>query len=504
MEKSGNALNDTRRNPATGEGRFQTFLYVGILFALSLVLRLLVLFDSPFAHGADGYYYAAQIKYLLTKGYFFSPDASPLLYLMAGMARLTGDIITGNKILIALLGAALVFPGYLLGRGRDRSLQRGLLTGALLVAGSIGAHFTFDYVKNLAGILVFLFFLVPLKGVLDEGLSRRRAAAAALLFTLAFLTHKLMAGLAGLALAGSLVWLFRARWRLLLAAAGVLALSVLAAGQLLPGVLARADFSRLGGLFSLLPQLAPLSFAALFPSSALLSLELVVYTLLPPLAAAVLWRRRALRPWHWIPLGLWLAALFPFFRFADDNLAFRLFLLVFIPAALLVPELVRFRFEFRLRPLLLWGCLLLTLLWQGAGLIRTSRLPGHDYALYRDLLPLIELPRDHLLIVHLGFDYFYCFHDKGDAFHFLPEKKHETRPVWRLAHGVSEQLMRQTGLDSREVRYLPGGYTLLREERWQTLLRKLPAAERNRLRNWKNPHTLRPGYMREADRFLPR
>ncbi len=122
---------DTRLNPTTAKNRFQTFpqktglkpVLHCILFGISLALRLVFLFETPFAHGADGYYYAAQIKYLLTRGFFFSPDASPLLYLMAGMARLTGTSSSATSSWSPCLGRRW-FSGYLLGRERDRSLQR--------------------------------------------------------------------------------------------------------------------------------------------------------------------------------------------------------------------------------------------------------------------------------------------------------------------------------------------------------------------------------------------
>ena len=474
----------------------QEFHWIMTLFVLTAILRLIVLFQSRFAFGADGYYYAAQLKYLFTKGYFFSPDSSLMLYLMAGAARIGTDIIVCNKIVVALAGAAVIFPTWRLCRD-DSNPFKGIIAGLIMVSGTLFVHFTFDYVKNLGGILLFLILLIPLKNLIGKGYLLKRYLLCILLFVMILFTHKLMAGIAAVLIGAATLRLFAKRWKVLLLSTLAIAALAFAVSRFAPGALAFADFSRIRGLFSFIPQAAPISYLKLVPLNIFAVPELLYFIFGAGISFVLLYRKKNLTFFDWLLAGLLLFCINPFFRFTGDNLAFRFFLLLFIPGTILAARMPLPR-----KTIICIAAIPLLLGLQTCNLEKGRRQSRHDYALYHDLLPLIRLPKGHLLIVHHGFDYFYCFNGKGDAFHFLPEKKHFNRPLYRLAYGVSAGMLKKHGLETNHTRYLPGGYTLMQEKNWNRLLEKLNKNQKKKLLTWKNPHIHRPGYMLENDRFL--
>ncbi len=472
-----------------------------VLGVAAFAMRLTALLSSHYAFGADGYYYAAQVRSYWEHGRFFSPDSSLPLYFLTYFSRLGSDIVFTNKIAVSLLGALVAWPGFLVGRRLAGVEAGGVLAAAILTSCTFATYFTIEFVKNLGGIFFFLFFLNQLLVVLEQAAARqirpRSVAGLVASFALVFFSHKLMAGLALVFLGPALLWGLRRTPRLLiglLVTAGVFAAG---AAFLFPNLLHGSDFSRLEGILA--PGSPPPLWSYVRQEAAppWVAGELLLLTLSP---LVLLWSRRTLSP-PALLIALLCAALIlavnaPFWVYRTDNLVFRLLLVTFVPAALLVAPLARWAPA----PAVLVLCALLVPA-QFLGLRRAQQTSPFDYELYDGLLPLIELPENHLLIVHQGFDYFYCYRGRGDAFHFLPEKKHDRRPVFRLVHGVPlEWLDRQPDVRAR-VRVLPG-YYLMPEDTYRRFSNGLSESERRKLLTWRNPHTHRPGYMlRNEARF---
>ncbi len=114
------------------------------------------LFQTPYAAGADGYYYVLQIEALLTRGQFYFPTQTPLiLYALAGVSQLTGDPVVSVKVVGIALHTALCLGIFAVVAASTRSLWSGVIAGALTVV--LGGHFYMiaEFVKQL-GALAFL------------------------------------------------------------------------------------------------------------------------------------------------------------------------------------------------------------------------------------------------------------------------------------------------------------------------------------------------------------
>ncbi|MCP4131249.1 MAG: hypothetical protein GY754_09735 [bacterium] len=474
---------------------------IAFFFTATAAIRLWVLFSSPYAFGTDGYYYAVQIKTLLKNGSFIIPDSSLVLYYLAFFSLIGKNIVAANKAAIALLIGLMTWPAYLLGKNLLNK-RAGLVLTALLVSNSFAAHFTFNFIKNLGGIFFFLFFLNQLVTVLKQGLNKKNSVLLAGFFFLTFATHKLMAGVALLFLVFYLLYFFRRsfleRKILFLTMFIVLTLSIITLSIFFPNILHLSDLSRVGNFWHLPPQLAPLSYTGITRLPGTLYPEIWLFAVSPFLIFSYRDKiENNLKIFLVSIVLLFLVIINPFLEFRLYNFAFRLFLLIFIPAsiflALFFASLKRAIFIIILLPLLL--------VYQGYTLSINMNINRHDYELYSDLLPLINLPENSLLVAHQGFDYFYCFNDKGKAFHFLPEDKHKNRPLYRLAHGVPPRLFKEYLGNNADINYLPGFYSLMKESTWQQFVTLLPPEKFRPYKNWRNPHEFRPRYMLRNQQF---
>ncbi|MCB1309261.1 MAG: hypothetical protein KDK30_13805, partial [Leptospiraceae bacterium] len=80
-------------------------IWPGLLLLVALIgaARFAYLNEQDYAWGMDGYYYAAQVNSFRTKGRFFSPDSSPVLYGMVLCSYIFDDIVQANKFCAAFL-----------------------------------------------------------------------------------------------------------------------------------------------------------------------------------------------------------------------------------------------------------------------------------------------------------------------------------------------------------------------------------------------------------------
>ncbi len=497
-----------------GVPRLNVWLLLTILTAgLTFLLGLSDLLSSTHAFGADGYYYAAQMKHLHERGSFFAPDYSLVLPYLLGFSFFTNDYVFSNKIAVAVLSAALAWPAYLTGRNFGRHAATGAVLAAFVCGNSFAIYFAFEFIKNLAGIFWFLFSLAMLPRLMHADVHRaspfatavavvERAWPATVFALLSLITHKLTGGLALILLAVTGLYALRRDVRLLATAliGGALLLGALL--FVVPGVLSVADFARFQGVFAS-PQFAPWSFIDLMHPPQPQYTEALLFGVLPIVAScfAVLaaYRRRA-RPDVLVLLVFVLYGLviFPFLRFDRLDLAFRLYLLIFVPAGLGLALVLR---ELDAGSRFGGGTLAVMVLallgfqvYARASFQHPSNIRYDVYARFVDDL---NLPDDSILIAHQGLDNFYYYRTGKDAFRFAPERGHTERPLFRLAHGVPRRVFERF-LGRADVRYLPAFYALLKEEDWQRLLKALPPnVSAAYLRNWRNVSQVRPVFLRE-------
>ena len=470
-------------------------LLVGLAFVTHCIVQWCTLFSSGMAVGSDGYYYAAQVKYFLTKGRFFSPDSSPVLYLMVGASYLWNDIVVTNKLVVILLSSVMVFPLYQIGK-KLRGESAGIILVLLCSYNSMVSEFSIEYVKNLGGIVAFVFLLWRAAIIFKDGARVRNAAYLALFLVITFFAHKLMAVIALLFCLIYLLPLLLKR-RIVLLGLVLLAAVPPLLTFLFPNLINLSDFSRVTSSFSSIPNFAPHSYYKIaglawwqFPETALFFVSPVL------LLIAHLKMKSDFTRFSLYLLPIYVIAVFPFLEFKSADMAYRLFIIIFIPASFSVASLVpEIKARYLVLPLILFS------IYHHNSLTRFKDHLQLDYRFYSMILPLIELPGNSLLVAHQGFDYFYCYSGRGDSLHFLPEPKHRGRPIFRLAYGVTLEEVRRH-LSLKNVTVLPGGYTLMKEDDWNFLIARIDPRRKKQLLAWRNPHIPRPDYMKRNDRFI--
>ncbi|EOQ95695.1 hypothetical protein LEP1GSC195_1850 [Leptospira wolbachii serovar Codice str. CDC] len=468
------------------------------IFLFIVCLQLAVQFSSNFAYGADGYYYAAQVNSYVTKGRFFSPDSSPVLYGLVYFSKLGTNIITTNKVFVSLLVGVLFLSGYRLALLISKTISASILFGLLLVSSSFLPHFSFNFIKNLGGIIFFILFLTEL-WVLEKNEKKDNLITYIRLgftFILVFFSHKITAGIS---LVFLLVWVWNQLpiskiYRLCILTS--LPLSLLGLTLFFPNLLHWNDVKTIVSEELDFQFISPFyQYSKIFPEFVW---EQILFFVSPFI---YLLTRSSLDPksksFYDKSFVLFFLLTLPIFSYTAFSFPFRLFLLVFIPGCiLLLPSLARIQSQAVVAIL----CIFL-FLYQGFTLIRGKDFNNQDYKLYSILLPLFQFPKDSLIIVHQGFDYFICYHKAGDAFHFLPEEKHKDRPIYRMAYGVSAMEYQKYLPKEVKIQYLPGFYSVLEERNWQEFLKTLPAESKKRILDWKNPHTYRTNTMLRNDSF---
>lgn len=470
-------------------------LLVGLAFAAHFTVQWCILFSSNMAVGSDGYYYAAQVRYFLTKGRFFSPDSSPVLYLMVGASHFWNDIVVTNKLVVTVLSSIMVFPLFLIGK-KLRGESAGIILVLLCSFSSMVSEFSIEYVKNLGGIVAFVFLLWRAAVIYRDGASMRNAAHLAAFLVITFFAHKLMAVIALLYCLAYLLPLLPKRKIVIL---GLVSLAVITPLMTLffPNLINLSDFSRVTSAFSKTPNFAPLSYYRISGIAWWQVPEIALFFISPAfLLVAHLKKRSDFSGFALYLLPVYMIAVFPFLEFKSADMAYRLFIIIFIPAAFFAASLVP-----AIKPGYLALLLVAFSIYHYNSMEKFKNNLQLDYRFYSMILPLIELPDKSLLIVHQGFDYFYCYSGKGDSLHFLPESKHRGRPIYRLAYGLTLDELR-SHLSLKNVTVLPGGYTLMKEDDWNRLIARIDPERKKQLLAWRNPHIARPDYMKRNDRFI--
>ncbi|ADK82946.1 glycosyltransferase family 39 protein [Sediminispirochaeta smaragdinae] len=465
-----------------------------ILLLLSLLLfssRLIMLSKSSEPCGLDGYFYAMEARSFMERGHLENFSLAPFYYVSGLLGLLSGSPILGVKIASALCSALLPVALFLL-LNRLFSNQRAFALLASLVASASPslALMAVNYLNNLLGLVFFLFFCLCILSFLDTP-AILSGAGTILCAAGAVLSHPVTAVyLFVLFLLFLCSRLSRRLQIFLLSIAGVVAILAL---------LFKGDYLRFRAGFSLLPGLPLLSpfFRKHLPVSVCLEMSLL-FLLVYLFAFLYVIKKRT---FSLLLLGI-PVLYFPFWRLDSLDLGYRLFLSAtpcgialtcFFAAELFPKALGR---QSWLRPFLAGVGVFLTFA------TITVYKPKQDppYGLYRKVVASVDLSDDSLVIAHQGLNHVYTFYkDFRDALNYEPDFPVPEGRLWRLAYEAPESVIKRrypAAVETGEIRSLGYGYLLIREKLWQDYLAWEDEPISRNLKNWYNPHSSRPRFVR--------
>ncbi len=470
-----------------------------LVFLVSFAIDIYILFLSKYGIGIDSYYYATQIRYFQENLKFASPDTSLTLYFLAFVSFLGDNIIATNKIAIAFISSIMILPAFTLGK-KIYNKQVGFFFALFIVSNSLILNFKFEYVKNLGGIFVFLIFLNQLYSYIENSKSIKIKLKLFVILTIVLLTHKLMATLTIFMFL--LTYFYKNQNKKIAIYIIGFVLFLFLGGFIFPNILHISDFERIGNLFTFLPSVIVYEYLNISQQSFVFKAEILLMFVSPILLFFV--KDRLNRNSKLFVLSIFIFFIiinFPFFKFQINNLSYRLFILIFIPAGLFLSlSLSLIKNSSILIVFILIGFLLPYKYWS---MNKLSNQFYTNYELYETIVSIIDLPVDSLLVAHQGFDYYYSYRTKKRSFHFLPEPKHKKRPTYRLAYAIKLDLLeKHLGKNIlKEIQLLPGFYMLMKESLWQKFIGKLTEDEKRNILTFRNPHIYRNRYMLRNQKF---
>jgi hypothetical protein len=353
-EMASNASLDQSTQTASLASRFSKVLAQSRWLWLLLFILILASSSHDFvlltrhavAVGIDGYYYVLQVGGLLESGHLHFPRSTPgAIYFLAGLSRLTGNVILAIKLGSIILHALLCLGIFALLTTSTRSEWLGVAGAAMVAISGLRFYMLSEFIASLAAITLlvwcgwcaFKFFQCQ----------RKVWAIAALILCFgALLSHRLsLAIVLGAAVfTGLLYWLKdhkRARVQYTI-------VMVLIGFWLSPAILATQKLvqipERLKGELSIIPRLPFDQHAAgeeimlLLASASIMFLLTFFKSRLPEGASAYLFGSVAL--WSLI------VTLNPFLD-SSLSMALRLRGLTYIQAAILVPGLIWYSLRLR-------------------------------------------------------------------------------------------------------------------------------------------------------------
>ncbi len=172
---------------------------VSLLFLISFIIRIIALYQTPYANGWDGYYYIMQMYTFVENGAMRAPDYSLIYTFYIFIYYITHNYILAFKLGSALLAATFTvtlyfFSYYLISyKQTDNEFNSNAFHLALFVAvfsifSPTLTYFTAQFPKNLLGIIFLLWFIYFI--------NRRNIFCLILFFALSFLTHRMGAAFA--------------------------------------------------------------------------------------------------------------------------------------------------------------------------------------------------------------------------------------------------------------------------------------------------------------------
>ncbi len=491
--------------------RFVKFTLLVFGFALVFCVRLFMLQKSSHPNGLDGYFYALQAKSFVETGRLENQSHEIGYYICGAFAFVTKNPMLGVKIWAAASSELVSLAIFFVVFARAKKFSLSFIGFFLSAVSPTFAVMGINFINNQTGILFLLLYVTLLLQVAHQiqGCQHKirlilRILLCVMLFALSAVSHKVSFVFAILA-----TFLFAIHFVLILlkkCSNQKVLLVVKIAFAVIFGTVGiflvyffRRQSPRFMNAFSL-------PFVNLKNCAQLLNyvgfagvIEIGFYAL--ALYAFAIFKR------EFLPAVLVLALYFPFWNLGQD-MASRM-LLNAVPLGL--PLFLWFLNDFfagklsrsAVKKLIFTvSGLSFILLFFTPNLYNPKKDPPYSY--YRRVVKNIELDDDCLLIAHLGLNHVYTYY-KGlkDALNWLPDFYMPLEKTWRIAYGVDSERIKSVfgknefaGFIDDLVQQIDSRYVLIREDLWQAYLAREESEISETLKNWFNPHEVRPNFIR--------
>lgn len=473
----------------------KTLLFFSIAaFLASFIIRLIALEQTSYANGWDAYYYLIQIKALITEGKMHSPDISTIYPLLLLIVKLSGNYILSFKVTAAITAGLVSTSIFLLAHKLSNSVKASIIVASLSLFSPTLTFFTSQFPKNLLG-LSFLFFFIYF-------FMHKRILWYVIFGVLAFITHRLAAGLLFIFIALWLLFYLKQKHLIYLAIPIVFGII---ASQIFPGIIHLADIERFNGLFSFRPQIATLSFIQLLGTSKFTSLwyiELILFTLLPLIAmfSVIVSKKFFTSVPFWIFFIILFFLMLPFYTFSLQGTAYRFFLVAIVISPIFIVFIVK------KNPRIIYYSLLGLILGASFFSFRSYNPNELDppYAKYDGLTQktLHHINKDSisLIIAHKALAEFFTFSTGIDALPWRPEDTTSLHQVKRLSYGIANQDYHYYLQSSdTSIVQIALNYHLIDESLWLKFIEKVKSGNDEYLKSivfsWNNPYKQRPNYL---------
>ena len=474
-----------------------------LLFLFSFTIRLIALYQTPYANGWDGYYYIMQMYTFIENGAMRAPDYSIIYQYYIALFYLTQDYILAFKLGSSLLAAAFTITIFFIGcyivgyqNSSEKKSSKAILTALIIASFSIFSptltYFTAQFPKNLLGIIFLLWFVYFI--------NKKQVSGIILFFVLAFLTHRMSAGLAVIVLIISLLkrkyfWI-----------SGIAVIVAIIGLSFLPGILHISDIERLKQEINIyFPLYELINYFGIDRISTLWIIELILSFIIFTYSAIMLIVRKlkGVKSSNiYIQLIIILLILcLPLFKFENAGLGFRLYLGFNLISILLISSVVH---HLPNKWLLFGSFIVLSISFCSYKSYNPEKLdpPYHDYFQVVNELKAKISAETKLVVAHQGLAQIIIIYSSNNATNWQPkEDKIKSTKIARIAANIPYYYYNKylTKRQLHNVQHLYKNYYLLPEEIWQQFKDSVKhsgnSSLNERISNWYNPLDSKPQYL---------
>lgn len=477
--------------------------YGAILFMVSLIVGMQLLDDS-YLRGPDAYYYALQADHWATTGNVKIPDSS-YIHRVHGLMQRFG---LGSENAIRIWSIILLFGLGLTTLLIMRSRFNLSIVAIVIIWMTLSPSLLFVVIEFPKLFTLLLILPVILKII---SWSEPRNMFALIPIGLSVFIHRAAIPISGLL---ALILFFKSysgwyhRYRKLLVTVLIVMIGTIIAYFSLGDRFHLLDLLRLGNFRNVLPGFVSLLKREGLPI--LIKVELIISLLIFIIIAVIYYRSfKSRRLVLLYPLALILPGFFPFSTTEVFGIGERY--------AILLPYLFLLSSVYLLalfpKPTISVGnkvaavmvlISFIPLFWR----LEYSH-PNYldpDNEKYEKITSLLKGGKIPMLIVHRGFNFYYKFVSKQEAFHYEPESHWEKKNIWRLSYRITVDefeyyLPSDCKWESGKIRSVSNhDYFLIREDCW-SLFRDAVKKDDNqdlfaRIWGWwRNPSQSRPAFL---------